>query len=153
MIGISNEELEKILEKHELWLTGDLYGKRADLSDTDLRQADLEDANLYNADLRGADLEGANLTDANLTSANLSDTDLRNVNLRYTDLRGANLRGANLEGQDIKALIKAGAILDKDLMEKYGEPKQRGLDEVAKDAKEASDDLAKGGNVKVQPER
>ena len=66
---MTNDELRKIIEKHEKWL------KRED----DGERANLRGANLRGANLRGADLFGANLCDANLRGA---------------DLFGANLRGA-----------------------------------------------------------
>ena len=53
---MTNEELRKIIEKHEKWLTNQEGGKRADLLG-----ANLLGANLYGADLCGANLRGANL--------------------------------------------------------------------------------------------
>ena len=64
--------LEKILDKHKMWLEGKEGGERADL--------------------RGADLSGADLT----------GVDLRYANLRYANLRGANLRDANLRDSDLR---------------------------------------------------
>lgn len=60
---MTKEELDRILEEHKKWLTGD-GSKRADLrcadlSHADLRYADLGGANLRDADLRYADLRGA----------------------------------------------------------------------------------------------
>ena len=67
------EEIQEVLKKHKLWLSGNSNGRRANLTN----------ANLANANLTGADLEGANLAGANLTGA---------------DLTGANLTRANLTG-------------------------------------------------------
>ena len=74
--------LKEILGKHELWLSGDKTGERANLSGinlsginlsgADLSSADLSDADLSGADLSGADLSGADLYRANLSGANLS---------------------------------------------------------------------------------
>ena len=50
MKNISQEELNKILRDHKLWLKGE-GGKRADLSYTNLRCANLSNANLSNANL------------------------------------------------------------------------------------------------------
>ena len=74
--------LEKILEKHKMWLRGEEGGERANLSGSDLKYTDLRYANLSGADLRVADLRGTNLWDADLSGA---------------DLTGANLDGANLK--------------------------------------------------------
>ena len=94
-------ELNDILSKHELWLKGDPYGVRADLSGANLSDANLSDANLSYANLSYADLSRANLSDANLSyadlsRANLSDANLSDANLSYADLSDANLSYANL---------------------------------------------------------
>ena len=106
MIKYTADELNDILEKHEMWLkTG--KGYRANLDRTDLRCVDLNHANLsgaslIRADLCGADLSEANLENAILMGAKLREADLRITNLkradlRYADLRGASLMAANLE--------------------------------------------------------
>ena len=57
------EDLNKILESHKLWLdTGGVEGARANLSE----------ANLSGAYLSGANLSEANLSEADLSEANLS---------------------------------------------------------------------------------
>ena len=66
---ITQEQLEEILHKHELWLEDKEGGEKADLSYVDLAGADLTGANL-----RCANLIGANLGDANLGYANLENT-------------------------------------------------------------------------------
>ena len=107
MKNISVEELNEILEKHEIWLRGEEGGERADLSDADLRGFDLSDTNLSYAYLNDANLSDADLRDANLMGADLSGVDLRNAdlsdtNLRNADLRNANLRNADLMGADLR---------------------------------------------------
>ena len=64
--------LKEILGKHELWLSGDKTGERANLISSNLSGANLSGANLSGADLSGADLSGADLYRANLSGANLS---------------------------------------------------------------------------------
>ncbi len=101
------QDLDKILEQHILWLQDSTKGKRANLHDAGLRGADLRNANLCSANLRNADLCSADLCNANLRDANLCGADLRyanlrNANLRDTDLRGADLRHANLCGTDLR---------------------------------------------------
>ena len=51
--------LKEILEKHELWLSGDKTGERANLSGINL-----SGINLSGADLSGANIEGVNLSGA-----------------------------------------------------------------------------------------
>ena len=100
MENISQEELNKILKEHVLWLKRE-GGKRADLSCADLTGADLRNVNLTYADLSCAHLINTNLSGANLSDANLSDTelwsaDLSGADLEYADLSGADLRNVNL---------------------------------------------------------
>ena len=70
----TNDELQKILKQHKMWLNYNSQGKRADLSG-----ADLSAAYLFCANLSGADLFRANLSDADLSGANLSDKDISYV--------------------------------------------------------------------------
>jgi uncharacterized protein YjbI with pentapeptide repeats len=79
----TQEELDQILQQHQLWLdTEGGTGQRAEL-----RYANLTGANLYNANLYGV-----LLCNANLTGANLHGADLRRV-----DFFGANLRDARFD--------------------------------------------------------
>ena len=88
---MKQDELQKVLENHKLWLNGE-GGERADLRGVDLRYIAL-----HYADLRHADLSDANLSDANLSHANLSDANLSHANLRGANLSHANLRHADIE--------------------------------------------------------
>ena len=58
---MTNDELKKIIEKHEKWLKCQEGGGRADLCNANLYGANLCGADLRGADLRGADLRGADL--------------------------------------------------------------------------------------------
>ena len=71
MRNINQEELNEILQKHEMWLKNEKSGKRADLIDVDLRGVNLSYANLSGADLRNANLGGADLTYVDLSNADL----------------------------------------------------------------------------------
>ena len=101
---MTQEELNKVLEKHQHWLNEDCDGWEnmkaylcyAYLRGADLRDADLRGAYLPAADLRGAYLRGADLRDADLRGAYLCYADLRGADLCYADLRDADLRGADL---------------------------------------------------------
>ena len=73
--------LKEILGKHELWLSGDKTGERANLSGINLSGANLSGSNLSGADLSGADLSGADLRETCLICADLSDADLSGANL------------------------------------------------------------------------
>ena len=108
---MNREELNKILDDHEKWLSCE-GGQKADLRYADLGNASLGNANLryanlYNANLCNTNLYNANLCNANLCNANLCNTNLYNANLRYANLYNANLcnanlYNANLDGADLK---------------------------------------------------
>ena len=99
---MEKSKLNKILERHQLWLeTNGVQGERADL----------RVANLYAANLRGANLHSAYLRDANLTGADLEGADLRGADLRGADLRRANLQGANLNSSSLWVANLTGADL------------------------------------------
>lgn len=122
MKDLNQEELNEILEKHEMWLRGEEGGERADLINVDLRGVNLSYTNLSGADLRNANLGGVDLTyidlsnadlwntnlsytelkGSNLWNINLSESDLNNADLSYTNLRGANLSYTNLSYTDLR---------------------------------------------------
>ena len=131
---MTQEELDKIIERHQHWIKEDCEGwenmkanlsgadlrganlyesnlRSANLSRTDLSGANLSGANLYGADLRGANLYEANLSGAKLSWANLSGADLYEANLSGAKLRGANLYEANLRGADLYEPNLSGADL------------------------------------------
>ena len=56
---MEREQLNIVLKKHKMWLSGEENGKKADL-----QGADLQGANLSSADLSYANLSYANLNDA-----------------------------------------------------------------------------------------
>ena len=99
-------KLQKILNKHKLWMDGENGGECADLSRADVRctnlgGADLSRANLSHADLSRADVRGSDLSNADLSRADLSRADVRCTNLCGADLSRANLSHANLSGADL----------------------------------------------------
>ena len=106
---MTQEQLNKIIEKHQHYLNEDIDGwesMRADLSYKNLSGLDLRNANLYrvnlsNANLYSADLRKANLRKADLRKANLINADLINADLRNADLRKADFRNANLINADL----------------------------------------------------
>lgn len=121
MKTITQEELDKKLELHELWLDDNMQGVRLDLSGFDLRGIDLEGANLQYASLRGSNLIASNLKHANLTEADLNDTNLiasklKHANLTDADLTDANLSNAYLTGADlIYACLNDANLTEADL--------------------------------------
>lgn len=111
MEKITQEELDKIIEKHELWLKGEDGGEKADLSNKNLSFMDLNEVNLSGADLCGANFCNADVCDANLYGANLSNT-----NLFSACFLGSNLCRANLAGADLhKACLGGVNLTDADI--------------------------------------
>ena len=123
---MTQEQLNKIIERHQHYLNKDINGwesMRADLSYKNLSGLDLRNANLYrvnlrNANLRSADLRKANLRKADLRkaalrNANLRNADLRNADLAYADLREADLIDANLSNTDLREANLSNADLSK----------------------------------------
>jgi len=93
---MTNEELQKILDNHKLWLSDFNQGERANLQEAYLQEANLQGANLEGAILRETILQGANLREAKLQGANLWEAKLQGANLWEAKLYKANLRDANL---------------------------------------------------------
>lgn len=115
MNKISQEELEKILRRHQLWLNnlGNKDAERADLSYIDLSNVNLSCALLHKANLFEVNLRGADLRYANLSGADLTNADLRGADLRYANLDSANLNGAHLDGAILCQTSFRGTIVEK----------------------------------------
>ncbi len=128
---MTQEQLNKIIERHQHYLNKDINGwenMKADLSyknlnGLDLKESNLREANLIHADLIEANLSNADLKDANLINANLAYADLRNAdlkeaNLRKVNLNNVNLREANLYGANLSyADLNNSALNNADLRE------------------------------------
>jgi len=101
------EELTEILDKHELWLKGNIIeGKQAELEGANLkglsfkgrnlRFARIRHSNLKEADLESASFNNANFYGSNLTGANLSNAFMHQGSFFAVNFTKANLSGANL---------------------------------------------------------
>ena len=107
---MTQEQLNKIIERHQHYLNKDINGwenMKADLSYRNLSGLDLRNVNLYrvnlrNANLRSADLRKANLRKADLRKAALRNANLRNADLSKADIYAADLKEANLLGTNLK---------------------------------------------------
>ncbi|UVD42720.1 pentapeptide repeat family protein [Staphylococcus phage vB_SauM-V1SA22] len=127
MKTITQEELDKVLKEHKLWLNSDgVEGTRANLSYTMLRsvnlrgadlrrailrKADLSHAYLTGAILREVDLDGAILSHIDLSNADLTHASLKYVDLRYADLSYAILSSTYLSSADLRFSYLDNAIL------------------------------------------
>lgn len=126
----TDQELQKILKRHKLWLKTESFGEVANLSCEDLSYANLKGADLREAYFSSAILRNANFIEANLsytkfscanlifadlsfadlTGADLRGADLRGANLEYADLRGADIKGANLKNVDLRGALNVPFI-------------------------------------------
>jgi hypothetical protein len=104
-------ELQKIIELHNLYLSGEKDGKKANLEGADLYGTNLADVHLGDANLKGAILKRSNLWGANLASADLEGANLKRAILEGADLKDANLKGANLKGVNLAHADLQGANL------------------------------------------
>ena len=101
---MTQEQLNKIIEKHQHYLNEDIDGwesMKADLSYKNLSGLDLSNANLKSVNLYKTNLRNANLRNADLNYTYLYKTDLSYADLRHANLNGAFFREANLLGTKI----------------------------------------------------
>ena len=105
----TDDELKKILKKHDAWVEDGGPDhledskvaddpRRANLCDAHLRAVHLEGAHLSGAHLEGVDLTGAYLPGIHLSDAHLENADLKGALLYLADLKRAHLEGADLTG-------------------------------------------------------
>lgn len=113
---ISDEEFEKIMADHELWLSDSSIGKRADLSDLSLSKHRLAGRNFSQARLSGANFFKADLRATNFSDADLSGADFHAANLRNAVLSGAVFEGASLCGAKLNKCIAQGVSFDSTVM-------------------------------------
>lgn len=113
---LTQEQLNKILDLHELWLEDNQKGEQAALFDKFLSKldfsnrnlssifitkctlvkADFSKSNLDNADLTICDLFMANFTETNLTNARFNESSLIDANLSNTNISNTNFGGTDL---------------------------------------------------------
>lgn len=111
---MTQEELNKIITQHILWLFSDgRKGKQADLSWVCLCNFDLKHANLRHAILKGTILSGSDLSNADMSGSILRCADLSHTNLSETNLVDADLTGASLDEEE---QIRKGIILQKKMI-------------------------------------
>jgi hypothetical protein len=77
--------LNKIVRKHELWLSNETGGKRANLRNANLCDVDLRYVDLRSANLRNANLQGTNLRYAIGNGVNIKSLQITPYDISYTD--------------------------------------------------------------------
>lgn len=114
---MKQEELNKILDEHELWVKScATKGKQADLSGEHLEGLAFDDRALSQASFRGAyldvakfidailvgvDFEGASLVDTDFSCANAWGANFNETNCKDALFLSANLTEASFEGADL----------------------------------------------------
>ena len=114
---MKQEELNKILDEHELWVKScATKGKQADLSGEHLEGLAFDDRVLSQASFRGAyldgakfidtilvgvDFEGASLVDTDFSCANAWSANFNETNCKDALFLSANLTEASFEGADL----------------------------------------------------
>ena len=114
---MKQEELNKILDEHELWVKScATKGKQADLSGEHLEGLAFDDRALSQASFRGAyldgakfidailvgvDFEGASLVDTDFSCANAWSANFNETNCKDALFLSANLTEASFEGADL----------------------------------------------------
>lgn len=119
MAHLSQDELDRIVYLHGLYIQGKNGGARAQIKFRNLSGLDLSGKDLSHADFTGSCFIGADLSKGNFTSATFFACDLRRANLENAifiraDFRGAFVAGANLTGADLKSAdLREGKIMEK----------------------------------------
>lgn len=119
MAHLTQQELDDIVRKHEIYLKGQNGGARAIIKFKNLSGLSLSGRDLSHADFTGSCFIGANLSSGTFTSATFFACDMRRANLENAcfvraDFRGAFVAGANLTGADLKSAdLREGKIMEK----------------------------------------
>lgn len=124
---MKQEELNKILDEHELWVKScTVEGKQADLSGEHLEGLAFDDRALSQANFRGAylegacfidailvgvDFEGASLVDTDFSCANAWSANFNKTNCQNSLFLSANLTEASFEEADLNGASFALAYL------------------------------------------
>lgn len=113
MTSMTQEELNEVIRKHDLWLkkefgpgSGCVKGEeKAILSFKDLHGLNFQGADLRYVDLHRSILSNSTLTQAVLWGADLSYADLNGIYMNDADLAEANLECSYCHGSDFKSSI------------------------------------------------
>lgn len=108
---LTQRELDLIIQKHEMFLTGKPGGARAVVRDRDLSGLNLSGKKLSQSDFTGCILCDTDMTTASFDAANLFGCDLSGAKMRGIKLVRADLRGAEIENADLRGADLTGADL------------------------------------------
>jgi len=117
MAPMEQGELNAIINKHQMYLRGEMGGARAvlqycNLSGLNFSGKDLSQADFTASLFRDANLSGANFKSASFFACDLRNADLRDADLSRVDFRGAYVSGADLTGADLTdADMREGKVM------------------------------------------
>lgn len=94
MKRLSQGNLDKMLNKHEMWLKDSPNGEKANLRGANLTGLDLSNRNLSFLDLSSTCLFGCNLTETNLSKTRLAKTIIYSPQYKGIILAGADMHEA-----------------------------------------------------------
>ena len=121
MRRITQNQLNRIIEKHRLWLKNRTNNKLADFHNMDFSYLDFN----------GADFRHADFSNAIFHCANLENVDFSHSNLYYADFHNAYVVNLKIRGAIIKGINPENAITDKNfylrLVSMHQNMKERGF--------------------------
>ena len=119
MSHLTQDDLDKIIKLHHLYISGKNGGARAIIKFKNLSGLSLRGKDLSHADFTGSCFIGTDLSFGNFSSATFFACDMRRANLESAsfvraDFRGAFVAGANLENADLKSAdLREGRMMEK----------------------------------------
>lgn len=119
------KEIEKMLEKHQLWLDNHPDGEKANFDNYNFGKIDLTGIDLSNLKISGASFRKTVLTNANFSGSELTNVDFRgailiNSNFSNTKLEGCDLRRTRCDNINFKnsnistCLLKNSKFIESD---------------------------------------
>ena len=116
---LTQAQVNDYMQKHEMYLRGQVGGRRLTLAHKDLSRLDMSGRDLSQADFTGCAMLQTDLSDTSFNGGSFFGADLRNANLKRADLTRVDLRGVNLSGADLsetnmkEADMREGRILQR----------------------------------------
>lgn len=120
---MAKEEVIAIVEKHEMWLTGDEKGERADFTDVifpsdmtmenrNLRAAIFTNAELYDVTFRECNLRHANFAKAYMSNVEFAGCMMMKVNFPKADLRNVSFVETKMQYSDFHEAELESVLFD-----------------------------------------
>ncbi len=111
--------LDDALEKHGMYLRGQMGGARAVIQYQNLSRVNFRNGDWTQADFAGSAFVNANMSHAIFTSSNFFGCDMRNANLEESNLTRADLRGAYIAGANLtRANLEAADMREGKIMKR-----------------------------------